>query len=120
MSPETPFLANEVAGIREQQEDQAIILRLLLEPNRPDLCQQIMERSFGGSSRRAQVYLAIRPGKTSKQIADEIGMKDSNVRTEIHHLREAGLVERTQDGTYRQKLEKFLGLAVELRKRFSL
>ena len=122
---EIDIIMNDVREIKWHQESIDGSLKLLLRANKEKILPGLI-KVFGRSKRRAEIYLAI-DGKISvSEIAIRLGMKISNVSSEITIIKNEALVEiknisNNNEYIYKKtELEKIFKISSELKRKFGI
>ena len=122
---EIDIIMNDVREIKWHQGSIDGSLKLLLKANKEKILPGLIN-VFGRSKRRVEIYLAIDGKLYVSEITSKLGMKISNVSTEITILKNEALIEIkniSNNGEYiykKTELEKIFKISNELKKKFGI
>jgi DNA-binding MarR family transcriptional regulator len=116
--------AQDIREIKWHQEAIDSSMELLIKAHGEQIEKEIME-FFGGSKRRAEIYLECDGKNSVTTIANKLQMKQPNVSTEVTKLKEEGLIKikKTTDEGYiyqKTKVDKILRISKKLKEKFGI
>lgn len=123
--PESDELAIDIKEIRWRQESMDGSMDLLLKASKVAIMAEI-DNFFGGSKRRAQIYLAVDGKRSVGEITQLLKMKMPNVSADLTKCADEGLIERIPASSKggivwkKKRIDKVLHISEHLRKKFNL
>jgi len=122
---ESDQILKDIREIKWHQESIDGSMELLIKANRDAILPEIM-KFFGRSRRRAEIFLAVNGKRAVREIAEILGMKESNVSRELAKLKREGLIEIkriTSEGYYiycKGRVNRILRISQKLKEKFEV